>query len=286
MEVDIFFSSVIVAFLIVVPLALKWEINLKYAFVGAFLFGGFTGTILSLDFLQRSFRFPWLILVEITLILLLIALSIAFFFYRDPERNSPQREGVIVSPADGKVLYVKEIRNGEVPFSKKKGRKFKLEELTKVDFLKNTMAYQIGIGMNFLNVHVNRAPISGQVVFLKHIPGKFLSLKREEAVLVNERVTISIENSTFKVAVVQIASRLVRRIVPYVREGQRVSRGERIGIIKFGSQVDLLLPELPGLKICVKPGDEVIAGVSIVAECEERKGKGNPFYKRSVEHEL
>jgi phosphatidylserine decarboxylase len=252
-----------------IPLAMKWEINLKYALAGSLLFGSFTGTILSWDFLRRSLSFPWLILVEITFILFLTTLTIAFFFYRDPERTFPEGEGVIVSPADGKILYVKEVRNGEVPFSKKKERKFKLEELTKVNFLKNTKAYQIGIGMNFLNVHVNRSPISGQVVFLKHIPGKFLSLKREEAVLVNERVTTLIENSKFKVAVVQIASRLVRRIVPYVKEGQKVSIGERIGIIKFGSQVDLLLPELPGLKICVKPGDEVVAGVSIVAEYEE-----------------
>jgi phosphatidylserine decarboxylase len=268
-EASIFFSSLIVAFLLLIPLAMKWEINLKYALAGSLLFGSFTGAVLSWDFLRRGLRFPWLILVEITLILLLTALTIAFFFYRDPERDSPQREGVIVSPADGRILYVKEIRNGEVPFSKKKGRKFKLDELTKVDFLKNTKAYQIGIGMNFLNVHVNRSPISGQVVFLKHFPGKFLSLKREEAVLVNERVTTLIENGKFKVAVVQIASRLVRRIVPYVKEGQKVSIGERIGIIKFGSQVDLLIPELPRLKICVEPGDEVVAGVSIIAEYEE-----------------
>jgi phosphatidylserine decarboxylase len=273
-EVSIFLSCLIVAFLILIPLAVKWEINLKYALAGSLLFGSFTGTILSWDFLRRGLRFPWLILVETALILFLTVLTIALFFYRDPERISPKREGVIVSPADGKVLYVKEVRNGEVPFSKKKGRKFKLEELTKVDFLKNTKAYQVGIGMNFLNVHVNRAPISGHVVFLRHIPGKFLSLKREEAVLMNERVTTLIENSKFKVAVVQIASRLVRRIVPYVKEGQKVSIGERIGIIKFGSQVDLLIPELPGLKICVKPGDEVIAGVSIIAEYEERKGSG------------
>jgi len=98
-----------------------------------------------------------------------------------------------------------------------------------------------------------------------HVPGKFISLRKEETVLVNERVTTIIENNELRIAVVQIASRVVRRILPYVKIGQEVKIGERIGIIKFGSQVDLVIPKGPGIRIYVKPGDKVKAGVSIIA---------------------
>lgn len=266
LDATVYLSSLGVAFFILIPFSIKWKINLKYAFVGAFLFAGIAGSVLSLSLLGRSLYFPWTLLAEAVLVVFLTVATIIFSFSRDPERTPPERRNIIVSPADGKVLYVKKIKNGEVPFSEKKGRKFKLEELTRTNFFKNEEACQIGILMTFLDVHVIRAPIAGLIKFLTHIPGKFISLRKEEAVLVNERVTTLVENRELGVAVVQIASRLVRRIVPYVKVAQDVKLGERVGIIKFGSQVDVLIPKVTPLKICVKQGDKVLAGVSIIAE--------------------
>lgn len=273
MDAKVFLSSLIVALFILIPLAVKWKIDLKYAFIGIFLFSGITAAVLSLNFIRNIFGFPWIFAVEAVLIVLLIVTTMGFSFYRDPERIPPQGKNIIVSPADSKVLYVKEIRKGEIPFSKKKGRKHKLEELTKTGFLSNGEAYQIGILMTYLDVHVVRAPINGHIRLIKQVPGKFISLKKEEAILVNERVTTIIENNELRIAVVQIASRLVRRILPYVKIGQEVKIGERIGIIKFGSQVDLVIPKGHGIRIYVKPGDKVKAGVSIIAVYNEKNNQ-------------
>ena len=125
--------------------------------------------------------------------------------------------------------------------------------------------------MNYLNVHVNRAPIAGKNSFLKHIKGKFVSLKRKDAVIENERVLTVIDNGHFKVGIVQIASRLVRKIVSYLQEGQEIQKGQRIGIIRFGSQVDLVLPELASLQIQVALGTKVKAGISILATYAKNK---------------
>ena len=125
--------------------------------------------------------------------------------------------------------------------------------------------YLIGILMTYLDVHVNRAPIKGEISLLKHIKGLSISLKKKEAVIQNERVFSVIDNWLFKVGIVQIASRLVRKIVPYIRQGHEVQRGERIGVIRFGSQVDLILPDMPTLYIGVLPGEHVKAGTSIIA---------------------
>jgi phosphatidylserine decarboxylase len=139
-----------------------------------------------------------------------------------------------------------------------------LEEITATKLLDN-VAYFVGIDMNLLNVHVNRSPITGKAIFQKHIKGRFVSLRKEESEIVNERVSTVIDNGAFRVGVIQIASRLVRRIVPYIKEGDNVEIGQRLGIIVFGSQVDVAIPELENLKIEVKPGDETKAGVSIIA---------------------
>ena len=119
--------------------------------------------------------------------------------------------------------------------------------------------------MNILNVHVNRSPIEGKIIFHKRTKGKFISLRRQESEILNERVTTVIGNGTLRVGVIQIASRLVRRIVSYVREGDSLDIGQRLGAIVLGSQVDVVIPELENLKMEVKPGDEVKAGVSVIA---------------------
>jgi phosphatidylserine decarboxylase len=196
-------------------------------------------------------------------IIITVAVTLICFF-RDPERIPPEKEKIVISPADGEIVYIKKIKKGEFPFAVKGKNHIPLSELTKEEFIKSK-GYQIGIAMNFLHVHVNRAPIAGKAIKLIRIPGKFCSLKRIRSMLENERVCTIVQGDKIKVAIVQIASRLVRRIVPFIRECDTVILGQRIGMIKFGSQVDLLIPDGENVKILVKVNDEVKAGMSILA---------------------
>ena len=195
--------------------------------------------------------------------LLLVGIMLLHFF-RDPERKDPSIENGLVSPADGTVIYVKRIEACKVPVPEKKKRRMELTELTGTGGAV-VSGYHVGIEMNILNVHVNRAPAAGRVTFQKHIPGRFLSLRDPYAPFRNERLSTVIETGRFSVTVIQIASRLVRRIVSYIDLEERVSRGQRIGMIKFGSQVDLIIPDVPGLTIAASAGDAVIAGETVIA---------------------
>jgi phosphatidylserine decarboxylase len=186
-------------------------------------------------------------------------------FFRDPERNPPKDRNSILSPADGEIVYIKKINKDEFPFAIKKRNHIPLSELTRNDFI-SCGGYQVGIGMNFLNVHVNRSPITGQVMQLNKIRGKFESLRKIKSLLENERVSTVIQGDKMSVCVVQIASRLVRRIISYIDTGHLVKSGQRIGMICFGSQVDVLIPNGKDLKILVKEKDEVKAGLSIIAK--------------------
>jgi phosphatidylserine decarboxylase len=136
---------------------------------------------------------------------------IAYRFYRDPERVAPTDPSSIASPADGKVIYVRRIPAGRILRSDKNGSQLVLDELQQTSLAMQDL-WQVGISMVFTDVHVNRAPISGRVVMLVHRPGRFLSLRLPEAVNQNERQTIVLDNGSIQVAIVQIASRLVRRI--------------------------------------------------------------------------
>ncbi len=185
-------------------------------------------------------------------------------FWRDPERVPPDEEGLILSPADGKVVYARTIDSSATPLVKKRGRDYLLTELMETS-LADCGSHVIGVEMNLLNVHVNRCPISGQVRSVNHIGGKFISLGKDEAPFVNERCTTVIENAALPVATVQVASRLVRRIDTYLSEGQTVSAGQRLGMIRFGSLVAVVLPKREDVSIEVKTGDQVKAGISILA---------------------
>lgn len=200
------------------------------------------------------------------------ALIVLWRFYRDPERVAPDRDDVVVSPADGAVIYVKRTAGGVLPASVKGGREFSLEELVRTR-LASDEAIVIGIALSFLDVHVNRAAVQGEVTLQRRSAGQFMSLKREEAVVRNERATTVIRNESIEVGIVLIASRLVRRIVSYVHEGDQVALGQRIGVIRFGSQVDLVLPSRPDLRLLVAPGDRVQAGGSVVAVIDEASGQ-------------
>jgi len=263
--VNILISSLVLSIAILSALAIKWEIKIKIAVFGGALIGFLTAFfLLALHVFSGWFNWLWFVVFELAIILFMTLLFIVIAFYRDPERSCPQKTGIILSPADGTVLYVKTVRKGKVPFSSKNSRKIQLKELARTSLLADT-SYLVGIGMNLLNVHVNRAPIEGKVIQLKHTKGSFASLKKFDALLQNERFTTVIDNGSFKVGVVQIASRLVRRIVSFLDNGDTVQIGQRIGMIKFGSQVDLVFPKLQNIKIEVEPGCEVVAGESVIA---------------------
>jgi len=265
MTLFIFSSSIAMAFILLIPLAKKWEIKVKYALIMSIIAGiaaGFFVNTVNLSTGKTNALF--LVGLEFGAILIVTFLVIIYRFYRDPVRIPPKRDNIILSPADGTIKYVKRIENGEVPFSNKGKNRFPLQELTKTNLMANG-AWLIGITMTYIDVHINRSPIKGTVTLLKHIGGKFVSLKRNDATILNERATMVLDNELFKVGVVLIASRLVRRIVSYVKEGQLLEIGEKIGKITFGSQTDIILPALPGLKIDVKQGKQVFAGISVIA---------------------
>lgn len=209
----------------------------------------------------------------LVLALLLIALvgGIAFLltmirFWRTPRRRVTAGPGQVVSPADGNIIYIKELRNGECPVSVKLHRFSKLVELVKTPLL-NGQGLHIGINMTPFDVHKNCAPISGKIILNQHFKGKFFSLKDFRSQTENERNTYIIKNDDMEVGVVQIASRLVRRIDSYVRTGDDVRQGEWIGMIRFGSQVDIILPA--GYRAAVSIGEQVYAAQTIISEKDE-----------------
>lgn len=176
------------------------------------------------------------------LILLLLALWVAYFF-RDPERVGDRGPSLIVSPADGKLIMITEV--DEPGFVK--GR-----------------AVRLSIFMNVFNVHVNRYPVDGVVKYVHYNKGKFFNAAAEKSSLENEQMSVGVDTGRYPILVRQIAGLIARRIVTYSRLGEKVKQGERMGIIRFGSRVDVFIP--PGSTIKAKLGDATVAGVTILAE--------------------
>jgi phosphatidylserine decarboxylase len=251
--------GVVLAIVLALPFAWKWQLGARRVVVALALIGTAWAIIVSIaldGFLLTVFA-------SAALTLLTAVALLAQRFYRDPERVSPTDPGAVISPADGEVVYVRSFSGGELPLSTKNGTNMGLDELARTA-LRTRDAVAIGIAMSFLDVHVNRAPIGGRVTLRKHFPGRFASLRSPEAVFENERATTVIEDGSLQVAVVQIASRLVRQIVGFVEEGEQVAIGDRIGVIRLGSQVDLILPAAD-VEVSVRAGDRVVAGQSVVA---------------------
>jgi phosphatidylserine decarboxylase precursor-related protein len=178
--------------------------------------------------------------------LLVVAIWVASFF-RDPERPGARGDQIVISPADGKVVLVTEV--DEPTFMK--GR-----------------AQRVSIFMNIFNVHVNRYPVTGTVQYVQANPGKFLNAVAPEASLENEQTSVGIEAGSNRILVRQIAGLIARRIVTYSKIGDQARQGERMGLIRFGSRVDVFLPLDATLR--VKPGDVAYAGVTVVAELKRR----------------
>ena len=260
----ILISSVGLSLIILLPLSIKWRFPPGISVRSALFIGMFAGLVVSGIEKIYSVKYFHSLILQLFLIVGIFAAFLVWKFNRNPERLPPEDINTILSPADGKVIYVKRFKNGSIPYSEKKGKKYLLLDFVQSEVLP-TEGHLIGISMTFLDVHINRSPIDGRVTVIRHIRGHFISLKKEDAVVLNERALTVIDNGNFKVGVVQIASRLVRKIVIFIGEGQKVRRGERMGMIRFGSQVDLILPSFPFINIEVKPGDHVKAGSSVVA---------------------
>jgi len=255
----------LLALAIAAPLAWKWELGVRRVAVAVAGLALLSALIVAV--IAAAVDLPELIralLVGGMALTLAIAI-LAYRFYRDPNRTPPQvDDDVVLSPADGEVVYVRHSEGGMLPSSTKKGRDYELVELTKTP-LRHEDAIVIGIAMSFLDVHVNRAPIAGRVRLRQHFPGRFGSLGRPEMVYENERATTVIERGDLEIAMVQIASRLVRQIASYVKVGEEVALGQRVGVIRLGSQVDVVLPARPDLTVNVRAGQRVRAGESVLA---------------------
>jgi phosphatidylserine decarboxylase len=184
------------------------------------------------------FSIGWKNTAVVSLLLTLFVL----YFFRDPERTVPQDAGAVVSPADGKVIVVKDI--------------------FEPTYLKQEVK-QISIFLSVFNVHVNRFPISGTVETVKYNPGKFHVASVDKASLDNEQTAMVISDGKHKVLVKQIAGLIARRILCYAVPGDAIRTGERYGLIRFGSRVDIFLPRDADLK--VKVGDRVTGARDILA---------------------
>jgi len=184
---------------------------------------------------------PWMIAVPLVLLLFM------FFFFRDPERIATENKNAFYSPADGKVILIKETGENE---------------------LLNEKALKVSIFMSPFNVHVNRAPCNGVVKDVKHYPGKFLAAFKPESSISNEHITMLLESEHGKIVVRQVAGFLARRAVCRVKPGDLLKQGQRYGIIKFSSRLDIFLPLNSQIK--VKLNDKVKAGETVLGIIEKK----------------
>jgi phosphatidylserine decarboxylase len=200
--------------------------------------GLFSAQVCSLPSWSRS------VLMALALLFGLLTVF-SLYFFRDPERATPDGEKLVISPADGRVLGV--------------------EQVEETEFIGGP-AEKLSIFMNVFDVHVNRAPLSGTVGYRKYRPGKFLNASLDKASLDNEAMTLGFESAeNGKVLVRQIAGLIARRIVCRVEPGDSLASGERFGLIRFGSRVEVFLP-VGAVVWKVGEGDRVKAGETLIAE--------------------
>lgn len=168
------------------------------------------------------------------------------YFFRDPVRVTPIREGLVVSPADGRVSRIvnavppQELQLGDRPLPR------------------------VSVFMSVFDCHVNRSPVAGRIVRMVYRAGKFLNADLDKASEDNERNSLVIETAGARIGVIQIAGLVARRIVAFKKEGEEVAAGERFGLIRFGSRLDVFLPE--GARVLVAEGQTAIAGETVLAD--------------------
>jgi phosphatidylserine decarboxylase len=180
----------------------------------------------------------WLFAFALTLVALWVA-----YFFRDPQRTGERGPRIAIAPADGRVVLITDV-----------------DEPTFI----HGRATRVSIFMNVFNVHVNRYPMSGVVRFVQHKAGRFLNASNEAASMENEQSSIGIESGKNRILVKQIAGLIARRIVTDSKEGDHVEQGDRLGLIRFGSRVDVFLPL--GTTMRAKLGTTTVAGVTVIGE--------------------
>jgi phosphatidylserine decarboxylase len=193
--------------------------------------------VLSLIFVEP--KIPKYCVVALSVVLLGLTIN----FFRDPERTSPTGESLVLSPADGKIIAIR--------------------QLDEKEFL-GSGATLISVFMSPLNVHVNRNPISGKVKYLRYVKGEYFAAFEDKASEKNEQMLIGIEGALGRVLFKQIAGFIARRIVCTLKMEDTVKAGERFGMIKFGSRVDVFVPATASVR--AKVGDETVAGETVLAE--------------------
>ena len=186
-------------------------------------------------------------------IVLLILLIFTFYFFRDPERVVPIGDDILVSPADGLITNITEIKEGKKLYTK------------------------VSIFLSIFNVHIQRLPISGEVTKVDYIEGKFINATLDKASDENERLKITIKNGNNLIYVTQIAGLIARRIVNYIKPNENINQGDRYGIIKFGSRVDIEFSN--NFKLLVNEGQQCIGGETIIAQDVKSKILQREFKK-------
>jgi phosphatidylserine decarboxylase len=206
-----------------------------YLFIGIATLAAVAAFALALA--RRSWAL-WLLAVVVTLIALWVA-----YFFRDPERTGDRGAQLVLAPADGRLIMMTEV--DEPAFVK--GR-----------------ALRMSIFMYVFNVHVNRYPVDGTVSYVHYNKGKFINAAAEKSSLENEQMSVGIESGQHRVLVRQIAGLIARRIVTYSKVGEVVRQGDRMGLIRFGSRVDVFVPA--DARLLAKVGDLTTAGTTVLAE--------------------
>jgi len=197
--------------------------------------------VFALALSRRSWAL-WLLAIVFTILSLWVA-----WFFRDPERSGERGSQVVVSPADGKLILITEV--------------------DEPNFVKGR-ALRLSIFMNVFNVHVNRYPVDGVVRYVHYNKGKFLNAAAEKSSLENEQSSVGIESGPHRILMRQIAGLIARRIVTYSKAGDVAKQGERMGIIRFGSRVDVFLPV--DSKLRAKLGQITSAGTTVLADLPQR----------------
>jgi phosphatidylserine decarboxylase len=195
----------------------------------------------ALALARRSWSL-WLLAIVITVLALWVA-----YFFRDPERTGERGSHLVVAPADGKLIMITEV--------------------DEPNFI-GGRATRLSIFMNVFNVHVNRYPVDGTVEYIHYNPGKFLNAMAEKSSLENEQSSVGIQSGSNRILVRQIAGLIARRIVTYSQKGQQVKQGDRMGLIRFGSRVDVFIPT--DAKMRAQLGELTTAGSTVLAELPDR----------------
>ena len=172
-------------------------------------------------------------------LIFLILLIFTFYFFRDPERVVPLGDDILVSPADGLITNISEYKEGKKSYTK------------------------VSIFLSVFNVHIQRLPVSGQITKIDYIEGKFINATLDKASEENERLRLTLKSGSNVIYITQIAGLIARRIICYLKTNERVNQGERYGIIKFGSRVDIEFPSSYNLMVNI--GQQCIGGETIIA---------------------